>query len=104
LTTPRAPITLACMDDKHYRAVLEAAKVSHDGPWATVIDERTITLHLSSGGVGLNIGKIVRLRLEGSLLYAENALGEAYVLGLGDVFAASIEGGKKAGRKAGFTT
>src|SRR5687768_4295677 len=89
LTTLRGPITLACMDDKHYRALLEAARVSQDGPWAMVMDERTITLHVASGGVGLNIGKVVRLRLEGNLLYTENAHGEAYVLGLHDVFAGS---------------
>jgi len=92
------------MDDKHYRALLDAARVTHDGPWAVVMDERTITLHVASGGVGLNIGKIGRLRSEGALLYAENTLGETFVLSLTDVFAASIDGGKKAGRKAGFAT
>ncbi len=92
------------MDDKHYRALLEAARVTQDGPWALLTDERTITLHVASGGVGLNIGKITRLRHEGNLLYAESAVGEVYVVSLEDVFAASIDGGKKAGRKAGFTT
>src|SRR5688572_21105201 len=92
------------MDDKHYRALLEAARVSQDGPWATVMEDRTITLHVASGGVGLNIGKVVRLRSEGLLLHAENTHGEVFVLSLGDVFAASIDGGKKAGRKAGFAT
>lgn len=92
------------MDDKHYRALLEAARVSQDGPWALMTEERTITLHVASGGVGLNIAKVVRLRSEGLLLHAENAHGEVFVLSLGDVFAASIEGGKKAARKAGFAT
>src|SRR5690606_10637201 len=40
------------MDDKHYRALLEAARVSQDGPWALMTEERTITLHVASGGVG----------------------------------------------------
>jgi len=92
------------MDDKHYRALLEAARVSQDGPWSLVMDERTITLHLASDGVGLNVGKVVRLRHEGNLIFAENSSGEVYVLDLVHVYAASIEAGKKAGRKAGFTT
>lgn len=92
------------MDDKHYRAFLEAARVGQDGPWASLTEERTVTLHVASGGVGLNISKVVRLRSEGALLYAENSLGETFVLSLTDVFAASIDGGRKAGRKAGFAT
>lgn len=104
LTAPRPATTLRFMDDKHYRALLEAARVSQDGPWAVMTEERTITLHVASGGVGLNISKVVRLRSEGLLLHAENAQGEVFVLSLGDVYAASIDGGKKAGRKAGFAT
>lgn len=92
------------MEEKHYRALLEAARVSRDGGWATVIEERTVTLHVASGGVGLNFAKLVRFRLDEGLIYAENGQGEVFVLALGDVLAASIEGGKKAGRKAGFAT
>jgi|GEM_PF-1533931 len=92
------------MDDKHYRALLDAARVTLDGPWALLTEDRTVTLHVSSGGVGLNIGKVVRLRLDGTLLQAENSQGELFVVALEDVFAASIDGAKKAARKAGFTT
>jgi hypothetical protein len=92
------------MDERHYRALLEAARVSTDGPWSLLTEDRTVTLHVSSGGVGLNIGKVVRLRLDGTLLQAENSQGELFVVTLEDVFAASIDGAKKAARKAGFTT
>lgn len=92
------------MDEKHYAALLEVAKVIDQDSWVVVPEERTITLHLASAGTTLSVSKASRLKLEGKILYAETLSGDLFVLALADVFAASIEGGKKTGRKAGFAT
>lgn len=103
LTELRRPTTLRRMDDSHLKALLDAADVKQDGEWSVAADDRTFTFHVSSSsGVGLNIGKVSRVRAKGGLLFAETVRGELYVLSLGEVFAGSVEGAQDHGRKAGF--
>jgi hypothetical protein len=90
------------MDESHLKALLDAANVEQEGDWSVAAEDRTLTLHAASGGVGLNIAKISRLRVTGGLLHAESVRGELFVLKLSEVFAGSVEGAKPHGRKAGF--
>lgn len=78
------------------------AGTDEDGPWAVLKDERTITLHLASAGVGLNVTKIRKVRNEGDLVYAENVNGDSFVVRSADIFAGSLDPGSKESRKAGF--
>ena len=102
MTAQGQPTTLRHMDDSHLKALLDAANVEQEGEWSVAAEDRTLTFHVSSGGVGLNIAKVTRVRVAAGLLYAENMRGELFVLKLGEVFAGSVEGAKPHGRKAGF--
>jgi hypothetical protein len=90
------------MDEKHLAALLEAAEAERDGPWSVLAEDRKLTLHIGVAGVGLNVSKIVRLRTESGLLFAENDHGELCVVALADVFAGAVEGKRRSSRKAGF--
>lgn len=61
-----------------------------------------LTLHVSHDGVGLTVGRVAALKLEGELVLARNTKGDQYVLSLDDLFAASVEGPKERSRQAGF--
>lgn len=90
------------MDTQHLSALLELAGTDDDGAWKILKDDRTLSLHASAGGVGLNVGKVRKVRTEGKLLFAENAIGETFVLELDSVFAGSVAASSKESRKAGF--
>jgi hypothetical protein len=90
------------MDSDHLGALLSVAGTDKEGDWSVLKDERTLTLHSAQDGVGLNVGKLRRVRVEGPLLFAENAQGDTYVLQLSSVFAGSVDPPSKESRKAGF--
>lgn len=91
------------MENKHLSAVLEAAEATSEGDWSVLEGERTITFHAASGGVGLNITQVRRVKTDDQLLFAESSRGETFVLALEDVFgAAVVDANKKHERKAGF--
>lgn len=90
------------MDLEHLKALLDLAGTDEEEAWQVLKDERTVTLHVSNQGVGLNVSKIRRLRVQAELLFAENQNGDGYVLKLSDVFAGSVDPANKGSRKAGF--
>lgn len=90
------------MTNEHLTALLDAAGAETDGDARVLPGERTLTLHVEKGGVGLNVARVTRLRLQGDLLFAQNTRDETTVLFLADVFAGAIEGEAKVSRKAGF--
>ncbi len=95
-------MTLFPMEIEHLNALLELAGTDDEDSWRVIHDERTLTLHAASQGVGLNVAKIRRIRVDGPLLFAENQNGDAFVLRLDDVFAGSMDPSNKSSRKAGF--
>lgn len=90
------------MDKVHLQALLSVAGTEEDGEWSTVKDNRTLTLQCAQDGVGLNIGKVRKLRTEVDLLFAENAHGDVFVIALSSIFAGSVDPLSKASRTAGF--
>ena len=65
---------------------------------------KTLTLYLSRDGASLQVGRVIEMKLDGSIVEAANNKGELFLVALGDLFAASVSGGSKSskGRKAGF--
>lgn len=90
------------MTGEHLSALLEAASVEKSEDWNVLTGERTLTLHVAHAGVPLNIAKITRLKVQGELLFAQNARQEVTIVALSDVFAGAIEGESQVTRKAGF--
>lgn len=90
------------MDLEHLTALLDLAGTDEEESWKVLRDERTVTFHVSSQGVGLNVSKIRRVRVQTGLLFAENQNGDGYVLKLSEVFAGSVDPPNKGSRKAGF--
>jgi len=90
------------MNSDHLGALLNVAGTDKEGEWSVLKDERTLTLHAAEKGVSLNVSKIRKVRREGSLLIAENAHGDTYVLTQESIFAGSIDPASKESRKAGF--
>ena len=90
------------MTNEHLTALLELAGAESEGDWRVLPGERTMTLHAASGGVGLNVSKVTRLKLQGALVVAQNVREEVTIVRLEDVFAGAVEGEAKVSRKAGF--
>lgn len=91
------------MEKNHLNAVLKAAEATAEGDWSILAEHRTLSLHAASGGVGLNITQIRRVRVDDALLWAETVRGETFFVTLSEVFAAAVvDGAKKGERKAGF--
>lgn len=90
------------MDVQHLSALLELAGIESEDNWSVLSDERTLTLHAASAGVGLNVSKVRKVRIEGAIVFAETVAGDTYVLHLEDVFAGSVDPPQKSSRKAGF--
>lgn len=90
------------MDDSQFKALLEAAQVEKEGEWSVLTGEKTLTLHVSSGGVGLAVSKVVRLRVVAGLLQTENQQGDLFLVSIAEVFAGSIHGRGTKSRQAGF--
>jgi hypothetical protein len=86
-------------------STFHATKSAGEATAYTLGDDATISLHVSASGVGLTIGKIVALRLEGGLAFATNAKRETYAVRIADVFAVAADASVVAGetpRRAGF--
>ena len=93
---------ILAMDEKNFAQILDNATVEKDGDWTVLQGERTMTLHVAHEGVGLNLTKICRVRVDGALLFAEGINGELSVTELKNVIAVAVEAENKAARKAGF--
>ncbi len=90
------------MDSEHLKALLEICGTDQKDGWSVLKDDRTLTLHASHEGVGLNVAKIAKLKVEGNLLVVENVHGDVSVLSAASVFAGAVDPGSKKNRKAGF--
>lgn len=92
------------MTEDMLKTVLETAQAkTDDDGWSSMPEGRLVNLYAAHDGVGLTVAKIGRLRLAHTVIHAENAKGETYLVPLADVFAASVEGKEAgAGRKTGF--
>jgi hypothetical protein len=90
------------MDAEHLKGLLEIAGTEQEGAWSVVKDDRTLTLNVASEGVGLNVTKIRRLKVDGQIIFAENAHGDTFTLTLSSIFAGSVDPPSKASRQAGF--
>ncbi len=90
------------MDSAHLDGLLELAGTELEGKWSILKDDRTLTLHAASAGVGLNVTKVRKIRVAGELIYAENAHGDTFLLPLAVVFAGSVDPPSKSNRQAGF--
>ena len=75
---------------------------SEDDGWMKAPAERHITLYAAHDGVGLTVGKVEAVKLDGELIWARTRKGETYQLSLGDVFALAVEAPQNTERKAGF--
>jgi hypothetical protein len=95
------------MTETMYTALLDKAEAKkNDDGEAELPEGRTLTLYVAHDGCSMTVSRIVALRLEqAGVVEARDNKGESYVLGLDDVFAGSISGGKTAEqRTAGFRT
>ena len=90
------------MDSEHLDALLNIAGTEKEDNWTVLKDERTVTLHTAESGVGLNVGKLRKIRIDGQLLFAQNAHGDIYMIKLANVFAGSVDPPSKTNRTAGF--
>lgn len=91
------------MDKATLSAILKTADATEKDGASEVPEGRSITLYAAHGGVSLSVPKVCSLRIEGGVAIAKTVRGETYVVELGDLFAASIEGAAPAvTRKAGF--
>jgi hypothetical protein len=91
------------MTKEHFNALLSAAETKPDADgWSSPGEERLLTLHVSHEGVGLTVGRVTALKLDGELVHARTSKGDQFVLSLDDLFAASVEASKEKSRQAGF--
>ena len=91
------------MNQGHLSAILDllSAKADKEG-WSSFPDGRGLTLYVAHGGVQLTVARIEAVAAKGGLLRARTAKGETFLLGLEDVFAASVEAPSKEARRPGF--
>jgi hypothetical protein len=92
------------MNAEELDAALNLAQAGNEDDWRVLPEGKTLTLHVSSAGVGLAVSKVEAVRLSGTLVHARSARGDLYALVATDVFAFTIDGGETRGRKAGFST
>lgn len=90
------------MNSEQLNALLSVAGTDSEGDWSVLKDDRTLTLHASHGGAGLNVAKIRKVRFAGDLIYAENVHGDTFCVLQESVFAGSVDPASKQSRKAGF--
>lgn len=80
------------------------AKLDKEG-FFTLPEGSTLTLYLAHGGVGLTVNRVESLRVEGNLVEARIRSGkrETFMVELGDVFAAALDGAPGSPpKRAGF--
>ena len=90
------------MDAAHLESLMDVAGSDQEEGWSVLKDDRTLTLHAASSGVGLNVTKVRKVRVAGDLMFAENVVGDTFVLPLSAIFAGSVDPPSKASRQAGF--
>ncbi len=91
------------MTTEEFSEVLSLCGAKEKDGWAMVPEGRHLTVHLASGGVGLTIGRIVKVRAHGAQVQVHTSKEETYVVSAADVFACAFEDvEKRSTRKAGF--
>jgi hypothetical protein len=91
------------MNQEQLSAIFDllSAKVDKEG-WSCFPDGRGLTLYVAHAGVQLTVSRIEAVAAKGGLLRARTSKGETFLLGLEDVFAASVEATPKEARRPGF--
>lgn len=92
------------MTRQMFEAILgRAGCSSDDGRWA-LPEGRTMTLYLARDGASLQVARVVEIVARETVVEALDHKGELFMLGLDDLFAASVSGDARTGplRKAGF--
>ncbi len=89
------------MTTEEFLTAIDLAQSSEEDGWR-VLQERTMSVHVARGGVGLNVTRVDRIRLEGAHVQLGTQRGELSVVALADVFALSLDAAQGKGRKAGF--
>jgi hypothetical protein len=92
------------MNQEHLSAILEllSARVDKEG-WSSFPDGRGLTLYVAHDGVQLTVSRVEAVVAKAGLLRARTAKGETYLLGLEDIFAASVEAAPTQARRPGFS-
>lgn len=91
------------MTQDQFQAVLKMLPVSAapEG-WSQVPSDQLMSVYASHAGAALQVSKIEKLKLEGSLLRMRTHKGEQYVIVLDDVYAIASDAPATVARKAGF--
>jgi hypothetical protein len=91
------------MTQDQFQAVLKMLPVSAatEG-WSQVPSDQLMSVYSSHSGVGLQVSKIEKFKLEGTLLRLRTHKGEHYVVVLEDVHAVASDAPAAVARKAGF--
>jgi hypothetical protein len=90
------------MTNEVFQSVLKLCEASPKEGWLELPDGRQLTVHLASGGVGLTITRITRLRTEGPQVEVRTLRDETFVFVLTDAFACAFEDSSSKSRRAGF--
>ena len=90
------------MEKKQLESLLSAFGLNASADWSELEDERTMTIHIASSGVAINLTKIRGVKVDGDLLLARNEHEDTSGVLAGDVVGLSVEGEGKGSRKAGF--
>ena len=91
------------MTTEEFSEVLNLCGAKDVEGWSMIPEGRHLTLHLASGGVGLTIGRIIKVRQSAVQLQVHTAKEETYVVSVKDVFACAFEDSeKRTARRAGF--
>jgi hypothetical protein len=90
------------MTNEVFQSVLKLCEAKASEGWQQLPEGRQLTVHLASGGVGLTISKIAKLRTEGAQVEARTMRDETYVFVLTDAFACAFEDSGAKSRRAGF--
>lgn len=91
------------MTQDQYQAVLKMLPVSGSTEgWSQVPTDQLMSVYASHSGVGLQVSKVEKFKLEGALLRLKTHKGEHYVVVLDDVYALATDAPATVARKAGF--
>ena len=90
------------MTNEVFQSVLKLCEVSPKEGWQQLPEGRQLTIHLASGGVGLTISRITRVRAEGPHVEVRTLRDETFVFVLSDAFACAFEDSGAKARRAGF--
>lgn len=90
------------MTNEVFQSVLKLCEASQKDGWQQLPEGRQLTVHLASGGVGLTISRITRVRTEGPQVEVRTLRDETFVFVLPDAFACAYEDSGSKSRRAGF--